>query len=57
MRDYVRTMAKYLKDYCAMATNDMDHAEKTYGSFISSLKWAVPLICVITLFVIALIAE
>lgn len=40
-----------------MATNDMDHAEKTYGGFISSLKWAVPLIAIITLFVVMLIAE
>ncbi|WP_281501098.1 hypothetical protein [Erythrobacter sp. F6033] len=40
-----------------MATNDMDDAKQTYSGFISSLKWTVPLIAVITLFVIMLIAE
>ncbi len=40
-----------------MAANDMDHAKSTYDSFIASLKWTIPLICVITLFVIMMIAE
>lgn len=40
-----------------MATNDLKDANATYSGFISSLKWAVPLIAVITLFVIMLIAE
>ncbi|RGP40860.1 hypothetical protein BPTFM16_01153 [Altererythrobacter insulae] len=40
-----------------MASNDMKSAEKTYGSFISMLKWSVPVIAVITMFVIMLIAE
>ncbi len=40
-----------------MATHDMDDAQATYSGFIGSLKWAVPLIAVITLFVIMLIAE
>ena len=40
-----------------MATHDMDKANATYSGFIASLKWAVPLIAVITLFVIMLIAE
>lgn len=41
----------------AMAANDMKSAEKTYSSFIASLKWAVPLLAIITLLVIMLIAE
>lgn len=40
-----------------MAANDMKSAEKTYSSFIASLKWAVPLLAIITLLVIMLIAE
>nr|WP_298926389.1 aa3-type cytochrome c oxidase subunit IV [uncultured Erythrobacter sp.] len=40
-----------------MATNDIDSANQTYSGFIASLKWAVPLIAIITLFVIMLIAE
>ncbi len=40
-----------------MASHDMKSAEKTYGGFISLLKWSVPIIAVITLIVIALIAE
>lgn len=40
-----------------MATNDIEKAKATYSGFIASLKWTVPLIAVITLFVIMLIAE
>ena len=40
-----------------MASHDMDKAEQTYGGFISALKWAVPVIALITLFVVMLIAE
>ncbi|MEL6528621.1 MAG: hypothetical protein AAGK01_00855 [Pseudomonadota bacterium] len=40
-----------------MATHDMDKAEKMYGGFIATLKWTVPLLALITLFVIMLIAE
>lgn len=40
-----------------MASHDMDKAKQTYSGFMSTLKWAVPLIAVITLFVIMLIAE
>jgi hypothetical protein len=40
-----------------MASHDMKSAEKTYGGFISLLKWSVPVIAIITLLVIALIAE
>ena len=39
-----------------MSTHDMDKADKMYSGFIGSLKWIVPLIAVITLFVIFLIA-
>ncbi len=39
-----------------MSTHDMDKSDKMYGGFISSLKWIVPLILVITFFVIFLIA-
>jgi hypothetical protein len=38
------------------SANDMKAAEKTYGGFISLLKWSVPLIAVIALFVIFLIS-
>ncbi|WP_256438993.1 hypothetical protein [Erythrobacter sp. JK5] len=40
-----------------MASQDIDKAEKMYGGFISTLKWTVPLIALITLFVVMLIAE
>ena len=36
--------------------NDMKAANGTYASFIATLKWAVPLIAVITLFVVILIS-
>ena len=39
-----------------MSTHDMDDARKTYGSFMGALKWAVPLIAIITFFVVMLIA-
>ena len=39
-----------------MSVHDMDKAKSTYSSFMGSLKWAVPLIAVITLFVVILIA-
>jgi hypothetical protein len=40
-----------------MASHDMKSAEKTYGSFIASLKWSVPLIALITFIVILIISE
>ena len=40
-----------------MAANDMKAAKSTYSSFIASLKWIVPLLAVITLFVVILIAS
>lgn len=39
-----------------MATHDMDKARQTYGGFMSLLKWSIPVIAVLTLFVIMLIA-
>lgn len=39
-----------------MAVNDMDKARSTYDGFMGALKWAVPLIAVITFVVVALIA-
>lgn len=39
-----------------MASHDMDKAQGTYDGFMGTLKWAVPVICVITLFVVVLIA-
>lgn len=39
-----------------MSANDMDHARSTYSGFMGALKWAIPLIAVITFFVVALIA-
>jgi hypothetical protein len=41
----------------AMASaNDMKAAEKTYGGFITLLKWSVPFIAVLVLLVILIIA-
>lgn len=37
--------------------NDMQAHEKTYGAFMSLIKWSVPLIGLITLFVIVQIAN
>jgi hypothetical protein len=40
-----------------MATHDMDKARETYSGFMNTLKWAVPVILVITFIVVMLIAE
>ncbi len=40
-----------------MASHDMKSAERTYGGFISMLKWSVPVIAVIALIVIAMISN
>ena len=40
-----------------MASHDMKSANQTYGGFISMLKWAIPVIALITLFIVMLIAE
>ena len=39
-----------------MASHDIETAQRTYGSFIGMLKWTVPVITVITLFIVILIA-
>ncbi len=39
-----------------MATHDMENAKATYEGFMSTLKWAVPVIAVIVAFVVSLIA-
>ena len=38
------------------SANDMKAAEKTYGGFLTLLKWSVPIIALIVLFVIFLIS-
>ena len=38
------------------SANDMKAHEQTYGGFIGLLKWSVPLLAAITLFVVLLIA-
>jgi len=40
-----------------MATHDMDDARSTYDRFMATLKWTVPAIAIITLFVVAMIAD
>lgn len=40
-----------------MTDHDMDKAEATYGGFMATLKWAVPVIAVIVLVVVMLIAD
>ncbi|MCR2835011.1 hypothetical protein [Parerythrobacter lacustris] len=40
-----------------MAANDMKAAEKTYTSFIGTLKWSVPVILLITAIVVVLISS
>lgn len=39
-----------------MATHDIEKARSTYEGFMSTLKWAVPVIAVIVAFVVMLIA-
>jgi len=39
-----------------MAANDMNAAKKTYSGFISLLKWTIPALALITLFVVFLIS-
>ena len=38
------------------SANDMKAHESTYGGFIGLLKWTVPLLAVITLFIILIIS-
>jgi hypothetical protein len=40
----------------AQSANDMKAHERTYGGFINLLKWSVPVLVVITLFIVLLIA-
>lgn len=40
-----------------MTVHDMEKAKATYGGFMATLKWAVPIIAVIVLIILALIAE
>ncbi len=39
------------------SANDRKAHARTYGSFISMLKWSVPLIAIITLIIVVLIAS
>ena len=38
------------------SANDMKAHEKTYGSFVELLKWSVPALFAITLFIIFIIS-
>ena len=40
----------------AQSGNDLKAHEQTYGGFINLLKWTLPVIAVIALFVVLLIA-
>lgn len=40
-----------------MSVHDMEKAEATYGGFMATLKWAVPLVAVIAFVVVAMIAS
>jgi hypothetical protein len=40
-----------------MTVHDMEKAEATYGGFMATLKWTVPVIAIITFGVVALIAS
>ena len=40
-----------------MTVHDMEKATATYSGFMATLKWAVPLIAVITFVVVAAIAS
>jgi glycerol-3-phosphate acyltransferase PlsY len=39
-----------------MTVHDIDKAQATYGGFMATLKWAVPVIAVIVFVVVSLIA-
>jgi glycerol-3-phosphate acyltransferase PlsY len=40
-----------------MSVHDMEKAEATYGGFMATLKWAIPVIALITFAVVATIAS
>lgn len=39
------------------STHDMQAAQKTYGGFITLIKWSIPAIAAITLLVLILISN
>jgi hypothetical protein len=57
LHDRASAIVNFYAGDALMASHDMKSAEKTYGGFISMLKWAIPVIAIATLIVIALIAE
>ncbi len=40
-----------------MTVHDMEKAEATYGGFMATLKWAVPVIAIIAFIVVVMIAD
>ena len=40
----------------ADTANDMPAHERTYGSFVGLLKWVVPVIAIVALFVVLIIS-
>jgi glycerol-3-phosphate acyltransferase PlsY len=40
-----------------MTVHDMEKAQATYGGFMATLKWAVPIVAVIVFIILALIAD
>ncbi len=40
----------------AQSANDMKAHQRTYGGFISLLKWSLPVVALLTLLVVLLIA-
>lgn len=40
-----------------MTVHDMEKASATYGGFMATLKWAVPVIAIIAFVVVVLIAN
>ncbi len=40
-----------------MTVHDMEKAQATFGGFMATLKWAVPIIAVIVFIILALIAD
>jgi len=39
-----------------MASQDIDNNKQLYSGFMTTLKWVIPVLCVIVLFVMMLIA-
>ncbi len=40
-----------------MTVHDMEKAQATFGGFMATLKWAVPIVAVIVFIILALIAD